>query len=110
MSVDTSTAVVLDWAALLTGDGWSSRSADLLRSLVEERDTLTAKVAALEAAKDRAVDYLHTAMRSGGVKAAVNATTWDRAHREGLQHAINAIFAEFEKAETALASPAQEPK
>lgn len=65
---------------------------------------------ALEAAIERTREYIRQAMRSGGVKQAIYATAWDRAHRSGLQHALNALNAEVEKAYPLAALPATDPQ
>lgn len=49
----------------------------------------------------KAIAYVETALRSGGVKAVVNENAYERGHRSGLQHALNAMKAEL----AALASP-----
>uniref|UniRef100_A0A6M3J9D2 Uncharacterized protein n=1 Tax=viral metagenome TaxID=1070528 RepID=A0A6M3J9D2_9ZZZZ len=43
---------------------------------------------------DRVRDYITTAMRPGSVQAACCETAYDRAHRAGLKHALNALDAE----------------
>lgn len=62
----------------------------------------------LEAAIERTREYIRKAMGFGGVKQAICATAWDRAHRSGLEHALNALNAEVEKA-TALAARQSSP-
>jgi len=46
---------------------------------------------------DRVIAYIEGAMRSGGVTAAIHATAFERGHRDGLQHALNAIQHEMQQ-------------
>lgn len=59
------------------------------------------------AALDKAIAYVETALRSGGVTAAIYANSYERGHRAGLQHALNAMRAEREAADQ-LAAPVPE--
>lgn len=84
-------------------------------ALVAERDTLAAqlreaeaKVRALEDARERTEDYIRTAMRPISVKEACGEGIWDRAHRSGLQHGLNALIAEFGKVSEAVPARARE--
>ena len=82
---------------------WAAFYRSKLAALEAERQALTA-------ALDRTREYIRTAMRPSSVAAACSEGLWERAHRSGLQHALNAIDAEFGKAEAALsASPRPEP-
>ncbi len=49
----------------------------------------------------KTIAYIEGAMRPESVAAACCETAWDRAHRDGLKHALNAINAEFAKSEPA---------
>jgi len=86
--------------------------------VADERDVAAAtRTAQLEQAQqeierlleriDRVRDYITTAMRPQSVEAACSETAYDRAHRAGLQHALNALDAEeFKKPQAeALARP-----
>lgn len=68
-----------------------------------ERERLTASLTALRGALERTTDYIRTAMRPISVKEACGEGIWERAHRSGLQHALNAITAEFAKASSSAA-------
>jgi hypothetical protein len=75
--------------------------------MTEERSEREMK---MRAAFDRTVEYIRTAMRPISVKEACGEWIWDRAHRSGLQHGLNAIYAEFNKAGIQYpAAPSPEP-
>lgn len=106
---------------LMALDKASGEVATLTESLAETQEELEAnracnrftwkdrackaeqQVATLTEALDRVIAYIETAMRPISIKEACGEGIWD-AHRSGLKHALNAIHAEFEKAESALAA------
>jgi hypothetical protein len=64
---------------------------------------LSEQIDRLREALEKTRDYIKTAMRPTSIAAACSEGIYERAHRSGLQHALNAINAEFDKPE-ALAS------
>lgn len=83
-------------------DGWNAALVEIAELWRDERARwrqVKGQRDGLFAAKDRTVDYIETAMRPISVKEACMETSWDRAHRSGLQHALNAIRVEFAKVE-----------
>lgn len=88
------------FAPIFAPNGTTVRSrnyATAILELVDEIAKLRVERAAWRDALDRSRRYITTAMRPQSIAAAASETAYERAERSGLQHALNALAAEFEK-------------
>lgn len=84
-------------ASYVVCGGLAAERAEQAAKSTKRVETLEQALRERDGALERVREYIRIAMKPESVKAACCETAWDRAHRDGLKHGLNAVNAEFAK-------------